>query len=138
MRALTLVIVAGLVGFTPQQALPKDHDSKEKKHWKHGDDDDDRGRHGRYGEACFSEEYVRAIRDYYGPRGLPPGLQKKYYRTGHLPPGWEKKVQPFPYEVERRLPPVCSECARGYVDGYAVIYQPRSRVIIDVHAIFAP
>ena len=34
-----------------------------------------------------------------------------------------------------RLPP---ECARGYMDGYAIVYQPRSRIIVDIHAVFAP
>jgi len=66
----------------------------------------------------------------------PPGLQKKFYRTGQLPPGWQKKMQPFPYEIERRLPPIPDGCARGYMDGYAVVYEPRTRVIVDIHAVF--
>jgi len=76
------------------------------------------------------------IRNYYREQGLPPGLAKKYSRTGQLPPGWQKKIQPFPYEVERSLPPAPAGYARGYVDGYAVVYQPRTHVVIDFHAVF--
>lgn len=115
--------------------MAKDHDHG-KKHWK-DDDDDDRDRHRRYGEACFRDDDIRVIYEHYHPRSLPPGLQKKLYRTGQLPPGWEKKIQPFPVVIERRLPPLCAGCVRGYMDGYAVVYQPRSRVIIDIHAVIA-
>ena len=138
MRALLFLVVAGLAGFFPRTAVAWDDDHG-KKHWKHhGDDDDDRDRdyHRRYGDACFSDDHVRMMHEYYTARPLPPGLQKKYYRTGQLPPGWERRVQPFPYEIERRLPPVCYGCSRGYVDGFAVVYQPRTHVIIDFHAVF--
>ncbi len=136
MSALLLLLLTGLMAWTPQTALAKDHDGHGKKHWK--DDDDDREHHRKYGQACFREDDIRIIHEYYRPRTLPPGLQKKLYRTGQLPPGWEKKIQPFPDTIERRLPPPCSGCARGYMDGYAIVYQPRSRVIIDIHAVFAP
>lgn len=139
MRPLMVLMVAAIVGCAPRIVMARDHDDRDKKHWKHGDDDDDdrdRDRHRRYGDACFSEEHLRIIHDYYQPRGLPPGLEKKYYRTGQLPPGWERKIRPFPVEIERRMPPLCEGCTRGYMDGYAVVYQPRSRVIIDIHAVF--
>ena len=134
MRALMLLVAAGCVAFAPQGARAKDHDDHGRKHWR--DDDDDRDRHRRYSESCFRDEHMRVIRGYYRERELPPGLAKKYYRTGQLPPGWERRVQPFPYEVERSLPPVPPGCARGYVDGYAVVYEPRTRVVFDFHAVF--
>jgi hypothetical protein len=139
MRAVGLLFLAGLVGSAPRIAIAKDHDDHGEKHRRdRDDDDDDRDRHRKYGEACFREDHIRVIHDYYRPRSLPPGLEKKLYRTGRLPAGWESRIQPFPYVVERTLPPLCSGCARGYMEGYAVIYQPRSRVIIDIHAVFAP
>lgn len=137
MRALIFLFLAGLVGSSPRIAIAGDHGDHDEKH--HRDrDDDDRERHRKYRDDCFRDEHLAVIHDYYRPRALPPGLEKKFYRTGQLPPGWEKKIQPFPEVVERRLPPVCAGCARGYMDGYAVIYQPRTRVIIDIHAIFRP
>jgi hypothetical protein len=73
------------------------------------------------------------LRRYYdGPRDLPPGLRKKYYRMGQLPPGWQKRIRPFPPAVIQRLPPAPPYCDRGYVDGYAVIYDRKTRVIVDV------
>ena len=139
MRALTLAIVTVFLVFIPRNVAAGDHGEHEKHHGKHhGDEDDhdDREHHGRYGDACLRDGDLRILYDYYQPRGLPPGLQKKLYRTGQLPPGWSKRVQPFPYVVEERLPPVCYGCARGYVDGYAVVYQPRTGVVIDFHAVF--
>src|SRR5262252_2227421 len=136
MRALMLLVVAGFMTISPQGVTAKDHGDEHGR--KHGrdDDDEDRDRHRRFGDSCFREDHLRVIRGYYVERGLPPGLAKKYYRTGQLPPGWQKKIQPFPYEVERSLPPVPPGYARGYVDGYAVVYQPRTQVVIDLHAVF--
>jgi hypothetical protein len=128
-----LLLLAALIVSMPPIAKAKDHEDNGKKHWK--DDDWDRDRHRQYGAACFRQQDLRVIHDYYRPRSLPPGLEKKLYRTGHLPPGWERKIRPFPPTIERGLPPICSGCARGYVDGYAIVYQPRSRVIIDIHAV---
>lgn len=137
MRAVLLLLLTGLITAMPPKAMAKDHGDHGNKHWK-DDDDEDREHHRKYGEACFRDDDLRVIHDYYRPRSLPPGLQKKLYRTGQLPPGWEKKIRPFPDTVERRLPPLCSGCARGYMDGYAIIYQPRSRLIIDIHGVFTP
>jgi len=85
-------------------------------------------------DVYFTPGRVQVIREYYGPqsRSLPPGLQKKLYRTGQLPPGWQKKVRPFPIVVERRLGPLPSYYRRGVMDNYAVVYDPRRNVIIDV------
>ena len=64
--------------------------------------------------------------------------EKKLYRTGHLPPGWERKMEPLPLVVERQLVPLPGGYRRGVIDGYAVVYSPRTRVIIDVTALFGP
>ena len=123
----------------PPSAAAWDHDNHEKKTWNHCERDNrgDRGHYRRQEGSRFRDEHVRMMRDYYGPQ-LPPGLHKKYYRTGQLPPGWQKKIRPFPRQLERRLPPLCGGCARGYVDGYAVVYQPRTGLVIDFHAVLAP
>jgi hypothetical protein len=77
------------------------------------------------------EDYATVQRHYSGPRDLPPGLRKKYYRTGKLPPGWEKKIRPFPPELVRVLPPPPPNCERGYIDGVAIVYDRRTRIILD-------
>ena len=102
-----------------------------KDHGKHKDDDDhDQGERPEL--HSFRREDYRAVQRYYdGPRDLPPGLRKKYYRTGTLPPGWEKKVRPFPPELVRTLPPLPPHCARGYVEGVAIVYDRKTRIILD-------
>jgi hypothetical protein len=58
-------------------------------------------------------------------------LRKKYFRTATLPPGWQKKLRPFPPELVRVLPPPPPNCERGYIDGVAVVYDRRTRIIVD-------
>jgi hypothetical protein len=100
-------------------------------------DKDDHGKGKGKGKASkdwryFRQEDYSAVERYYsGPRDLPPGLRKKYYRTGKLPPGWEKKMQPFPPELVRELPPPPPDCERGYIDGVAVVYNRNTRIILD-------
>ena len=71
------------------------------------------------------------MRNYDGPRNFPPGLRKKYYRNGMLPPGWQARFRPMPPVVIQQLPPVPYGYQRGYYDGYAVVVDPRTRVIYD-------
>ncbi len=112
---------------------------------RHGGDDEgkhhgrghDRDRHeGEYAGRYFRSGDREIIVNYYGgPKGLPPGLARKLERTGTLPPGWEKRFRPMPVVVERQLPPICATCRRGIIDGCAVVYDRRTRVILDVLAL---
>jgi hypothetical protein len=86
----------------------------------------------RSADSYFRREDYYAVRRYYeGPRDLPPGLRKKYYRTGKLPPGWEKKIRPFPPDLVRVLPPPPPNCEFGYIEGVAVVYDRTTRSILD-------
>jgi hypothetical protein len=113
-----------------------DHDHEGNGKHKGEDRDDDNGddkhhrreqEHARY----FRTEDRALLSRYYPVRSLPPGLRKKYARTGTLPPGWQKRLQPLPVTVIQQLPPLPPNCERGYVDGYAVVYDRRTRVILD-------
>lgn len=100
----------------------------------------------RAGIEIFAEHHHRIIREYVAaypggglPPGLakrggalPPGLEKQLYRKGHLPPGLEKKIHPFPPDLERRLPPLAPGLRRGFIAGRAMIYNPKTSVIVDV------
>jgi hypothetical protein len=99
--------------------------------------------------VAFAESHRELIRHHYVPsrgslppglakrRGdLPPGLQKQLVRHGHLPPGLEKKLYPFPVELERRLPPLRPGRVRGMIGGNAIILDSKTKVILDVFAIF--
>jgi hypothetical protein len=86
----------------------------------------------------FSSGDARIVREYYAPRyrRLPPGLRKKYARTGQLPPGWQRRVEPLPWDVERRMMVLPREYRRGVVDNQAIIYAPRTGIVIDATVIF--
>jgi hypothetical protein len=98
----------------------------------HSRDDGDEPRREGYGHVPYFRPEDRALLSrYYPVRTLPPGLRKKHARTGTLPPGWQKRVQPLPLAVVAQLPPLPANCERGYVDGYAVVYDRTTRVILD-------
>lgn len=67
---------------------------------------------------------------------LPPGLQKQLRRKGHLPPGLDREIVFFPVELERQLPPLKAGLVRGIIEGRAVIYNPRTSVILDIFTVF--
>ena|SRR5437588_4896900 len=117
------------------------------------DDDDDRSRDGKGGvRIIFSVHDRSMIRDYYrnansnlppglAKRGgnLPPGLQKHLERDGTLPPGLQKRVQPFPPELERRLPRLPDTYARVTLGVDILILDRRTQRIMDiVHDILRP
>src|SRR5919197_3385549 len=131
MKPLVFSVACILLASAPALAKHWHEGEKHGKHARHDDHDDDR---------CYLESRdVRVITEYYAPRyrALPPGLAKKYARTGHLPPGWERKMEPLPVAVERRLVVLPPDYRRGVIDGYAVVYNPRTQVIVDIVAIFS-
>jgi hypothetical protein len=78
------------------------------------------------------------IGSYYRNRysNLPPGLAK---RGGNLPPGLERQLErngTLPPELSRQLPPLPSGYTRGVIGGSAVIFNQRTRVIVDITAVF--
>jgi len=135
---MSVMLAMGLLGgpAASDKHWHQDNDHRQK-HEKHHDDDDDREFDHRAGGCFFEPGDVRVITEYYGPRSraLPPGLQKKLRRTGYLPPGWEKKVEPIPVVVERRLVALPPEYRRGFFDGYVVVYNPHTQVIVDIVAV---
>ena len=95
--------------------------------------------------VVFRPEDRQVIVDYYrvnpsnlppglAKRGgdLPPGLAKQLQRNGRLPRGLDKRVTPFPASLERRLPPLPVGVFRGILGDQAVIYEARTRAILDV------
>lgn len=82
----------------------------------------------------FAPGDVRVIQEYYGahPINLPPGLQKKLAQGRPLPPGWQKKLQAFPPAIDTRLGIPCDACGRGVIDGYGIIYDKKTAIILDM------
>lgn len=104
---------------------------------KQGDDDDAPA-------YAFSDHDREAIRAWYFdhqgafPPGLakkdrlPPGLEKQLAERGTLPPGLQKRIQPFPVELERRLPPPPPDCERVLIGGHVVLLNLRTNLVLAV------
>ncbi len=130
-RRKLLIALFGVGPLATVGLLGKDHgNGKGKGRNKENQQGDDEG--SEHDSRYFRREDYGVVQRYYtGPRDLPPGLRKKYYRTGTLPPGWEKRIRPFPPVLVRVLPPPPPNCERGYIDGVAVVYDRRTRIILD-------
>ncbi len=152
MRRFFAVTICGLIltGILPNLfALQGNGNGHGKGHNKQfAEDDNDRkdGKNEGGGvRVVFTVHDRDVIRDYYHnqnsslPPGLakrngnlPPGLQKHLERDGTLPPGLQKRVQPFPQELERRLPPLPGTYARVTLGVDILILDRRTQRIIDV------
>jgi hypothetical protein len=139
MKKLIIVMIAVLMGSLTVAASGPQHGRGNNKHSKDKHSTSVRDKGAKPGvHVVFSTDDARMIREYYAPRyrTLPPGLQKKLARNGTLPPGWQKKMQPFPVALERTLVVLPPDYRRGIIDRRAVIYNPRTLVIIDLTDLF--
>jgi hypothetical protein len=127
-KLLIASLGVGLLSIGHLSAAGHDSGKGKGKGKKRDQEDDDQEQNSHYFRR---EDYVAVQRYYRDPRDLPAGLRKKYYRTGKLPPGWQKKLQPFPPELVRVLPPPPPNCERGYIEGVAIVYDRRTRIIMD-------
>jgi hypothetical protein len=106
-----------------------------------------RASEGASAQPAFSPQDRRVIRDYFAgnygnlPPGLakrggnlPPGLERHLERNGTLPPGLQKRVEPFPADLERRLPPLAAGFSRVILAGRALILD-RNNTILDLMAV---
>jgi hypothetical protein len=130
-KALFTLIFLGLLA-PVLQAQPKKNKNKDKD-----------------AAVIFQPDERRVIGDYFSntsnlPPGLakrggnlPPGLQKHIQRNGQLPPGLQKRLVAFPDDLNRRLPAIPSIFRRGLIGDRAVIYDPRSMMILDMIDIFS-
>jgi hypothetical protein len=139
MRRLHGLLLSGLLLVGPVWAK---HWHEDQDRWKwhaqhpqdEGDGDD------RHDKGCYFKVHdVRVISEYYPPRYRPrlrSRLEKMYHRNGPLPPGRESRLELFPVEVERQLTRIPTEYRRGIIDGFTVVYNPQSGMIIDVTELF--
>lgn len=97
------------------------------------------------GRIVFTTHDQEIIRGYYHDRysnlppglakrggNLPPGLQKHLERDGQLPPGLQKRVEPFPEELERRLPRLPEPYSRVTLGMDILILDRRTQRIMDI------
>jgi hypothetical protein len=133
-RNLVLLLLCGALASSPGLAQKKGHGQGNQ-----SQQDDDRSR------IVFSVHDQDIIRSYYrdqysnlppglAKRGgnLPPGLQKHLERDGTLPPGLQKRVQPFPDDLERRLPRLPDGYRRVVLGVDIMILDRRTQRIMDI------
>ena len=157
-RILTATVCGLVLTMVLPQAGLAQGNGKGKGHNKQADrDDDNRDRDSDRGNKrgvriVFSVRDRETIRGYYQDRNsnlppglakrngnLPPGLQKHLERDGTLPPGLQKRVQPFPEDLERRLPPLPDTYRRATLGVDILILDRRTQRIVDViHDILRP
>jgi hypothetical protein len=107
-------------------------------------EDEDRDDQGR-GRPIFRKRDREIIIEFYRshlsnlPPGLakrngnlPPGLEKHLERNGTLPPGLQKRVEPFPRELEIRLPRLPVIYRRGRIGSDVIIFNNRTGAVLDV------
>lgn len=94
--------------------------------------------------ALFLPEERQIIREFfYGqPSGLPPGLAKRselppglqrhLQRNGKLPPGLQKRLEPFPHELEVRLPGIPDIWRRVILGRHVILIDRRTYRILDI------
>jgi hypothetical protein len=101
-----------------------------------------KGDRGGTREIVFTDHDRRIIRDFFrgrysnlppglAKRGgqLPPGLEKQLQRNHRLPPGLEKHVEPFPQELETRLPSLPDRTSRVVLGRRAMIVDDQNKIL---------
>lgn len=101
---------------------------------------------GKDRPALFLPEERRIIREFFvthhsrglppglAKRGgdLPPGLQKHLRRNGKLPPGLQKRLEPFPHDLEGRLPGIPEIWRRVILGRHVILIDRRTERILDI------
>lgn len=87
----------------------------------------------RGGDYHFrSQDAPRLRQNYRNVDRVDRNHRAHYSRGEHLPNGWRQRIQPVPVTVVRELPPPPPGYRLGYLDGYAVAYNPTTQIIADV------
>lgn len=162
-----LLVAAACVALFPHStsAQGNGHAYGKQKHQAESDDendDDDRrdrdhdhgGNRGKkiHVSVIFASGDRDMIRDYFRdhnanlPPGLakrdgnlPPGLRKHLERNGTLPPGLQKRLEPFPDDLDRRLPELPGGYVRAVIGVDVIILDRRTQRIVDViHDLLRP
>jgi len=105
---------------------------------RHGNHDDRHDNGNHYGQYKHDSDYrfrgndyVELRKRYKGPRKFK-GARPSFERGQYLPVDWRRRIRPVPVVIVRELPPPPPGYQFGHIDGYAVCYNPTTRVIADV------
>lgn len=144
--ALATVAVLGPSGSARArgQGNPHKHQGQQQMDQDDQGEDEDRDDQG-HGRPIFRKRDREIIIEFYRshpsnlPPGLakrngnlPPGLEKHLERNGTLPPGLQKRVEPFPRELEIRLPRLPVIYRRGRIGSDVIIFNSRTGAVLNV------
>jgi len=105
----------------------------------HRDDDRDRAadqrrddEHARVEYHFRQEDGVRLREHYRHIERVDVSHRVALVAGGRLPGDWHRLMRPVPAVVIRELAPPPPGYVFGYIDGYCVVYDPRTGMIADV------
>lgn len=92
--------------------------------------------HERLPAYSFGSRGQQRLRDRYNQtnyrRDVNSRNRARLYRGGYLPNGWRGRIHPLPPQYVRELPAPPQGYLIGYFDGYAVVYNPNTGLILQV------
>jgi Ni/Co efflux regulator RcnB len=95
----------------------------------------ERGKNERdtHHEYHFKQENKRVLQQHYPDRGHVDYNRREHFVAGQRLSGdWRARVRPVPETVIRELPPIPAGLEVGYIDGYAMVYDPNTGEIVEV------
>lgn len=127
----TAALVLGVAGFA---LAPAASAFTQERHDEQRDQrEEQREEHRARPEYHFRQEDGAKLRQHYNRIDrVDVHHRPEYVAGGHLPSDWHKRIHPVPEAVVRELPPAPPGYVFGYMDGYAVVYEPRTLMIADV------
>jgi hypothetical protein len=86
--------------------------------------------HFREGDATKLREHYRAnFRE--GDR-IEASHRVRIIAGGHLPGDWKVRIHRVPEVILRDLPPIPTGLEVGYLDGYAIVYDPVTGEVVEM------
>jgi len=120
-----MILIAVSLGLAAAVSLPAQQRPQERE--RQGKEE-----HGR-AEYHFRQEDARRLREHYSNFNHVDVKHRHRLAAGERLTGdWHKRIRPVPEEVIRELPPPPPGYVFGYIDGYAVVYDPGTGMIADV------
>ena len=126
----TLVIFAISCGMMGAISLPAQERGQE--------DRGQRQEHRKEGDKArpqyhFRQEDRGRLRDHYdGINRVDRDHRGRFGAGDYLPQDWHRRMHRVPRDVVVQLPPPPAGYVFGYIDGYCVVYDPRTGYIADV------